>query len=189
MRASHECRMGSWGTKRGEGVNWLKEMSLTVFAAPPPLAFPQTRAHRSREQASRRGDIPLHFSTFQSLDSSLFTVIFSTRNLVWLGGRPEEGGSGGPTGDWSGRGGRLKKEKQLELISWGLAKEEAQPWEICLSPLMHPSQLPFSLCDSGLDDRDSSQQQALQLPQQTGRQTPTGREGVLSSCEEPVAEI
>ena len=116
-------------------------------------------------------------------------MIFSTRNLVWLGGRPEEGGIGGPTGEWSGRGGRLKKEKQLELISWGPAKEEAQPWEICLSPLRHP--LPASFQSVRLRDLDRLGQlpsaDAADVP--ADRETPTGREDMLSSCEEPVAKI
>lgn len=57
-----------------------------------------------------------------------------------LGARLESG---------EGRGGRLRKEKQLELVSWGLAKKEAPgpgKWA-CLPP--HNPPLGFlSLCDS-----------------------------------------
>lgn len=49
-------------------------------------------------------------------------MMFSTGNLVRLGGRPEEGRIEGPTGEWDGRG-RVKKRKAAGTHLLGAGQE------------------------------------------------------------------
>lgn len=83
----------------------------------------------------------------------------------------------------------MRKEKQLELISWGLAKKEALALgNRLVSRSVPSSQLPFqSLCPKDFEH-------VWQLPTAgaadvpADMETPAGREDVLPSCEEPVAK-
>lgn len=142
---------------------------MTVFVAPHRL--PQTKAYRAGDRPpGRRG------SLFFSVSVPFHCDVFHPKS-VQLGGRPEEGGTGGPTGEW-GEGGRIKTERQLELISWGLAKKEAQALGNPLPPV--PPTLPspsfLSVCvTQGLSPLEAApSSRRCRCP--TNREAPRGGE-------------
>lgn len=125
------------GTEGGEGVQWTKEIHLTVFAAPHHLS--PDIADRPREQVSRGEEHPLCFLASQSLDGSLFTVMFSTGNLVRLGGWPEEEGIGGPTRKWGRERRKIKKRKPAGTHLLGTGQEGGPgPGKSACLPLCSP---------------------------------------------------
>lgn len=132
------------GPEGGEGVNGQRESTFGMFASPCGL-YPDKRCQSSGPGLKKRSGCPLPFSCplpvlpafdFQAFYPKILYDLGAGQRWEGLGAQPERG---------MGRGGRLRKEKQLELISWGRAKKEAQALgNLLVSCLLLHNPLPAS---------------------------------------------
>ena len=132
------------GPDGGEGVNGQRESTFAMLASPCGL-YPDKRCQSSgpglekRSGSSSAFQLPTPWTPPFWLSGFLPQILYDLgagQRWEGLGAQPERG---------MGRGRRLRKEKQLELISWGLAKKEAQALgNLLVSCLLLHNPLPAS---------------------------------------------
>lgn len=179
------------GGRGREGGRLAEGKHFGLFAAPPCFHPDKSwQIHGIQLPEERFSPLSTRLTCFQLLSPwnlPFWQWCFPPEILYGLGVGQRREGLGAQPEKGLERGGRLREEKQLELISWGRAKKEAQALGNLLASLMHPLPASFSVCVTR--DSNSSWQlpatSGADIPARTG--TPTGREDMLSSCKEPLA--